>query len=519
MKALIVDDEKLTRSGLLSSIDWHSLGIEDVCEASNGIEGLQKARTEKPDIVLTDMRMPRMDGATMAEKLRETLPDTAIIFMSGYTDKEYLKAAIHLKAVSYVEKPLDTSEVTEAIRLAAKELLEKGLVKRSLTEAITEHGNRLAEIITRAPAPDTFKDISLPDSMHADDYFTSIILQFAGNSDMSLPDIYRTVRDHLNTFFERRRLKEVHIIKENGCLCYFVYGSRTSGDSIPSLCRDIKLSYLQQGLKYIAIGDTVHGIYHAYNSYSSAVILLQEAFFCEAGTILSNSEDLPQSPSIIKDLSPDFQIALESGNRASTDDILKEVRLQFKPPCRLLASQVKDIYYQLFLTLQKAMRHSQMAEIMLKGRQSIWDMVENADSLDILHGELVNCTEEYFEGLSTRDSGSNMVFSIKEFIRHNFQNESLSIKSVSDHVNRSAPYVCTVFKAETGLTLNQYITGYRIERAQEMLSDPRYKITDVAARVGYTDVNYFGKIFKKITNVSPSEFRGSFSSVKESSPS
>ena len=71
MKVLIADDEKLTRSGLISSIDWDSLGIEEVFEASNGIEGLQKARTEKPDIILTDMRMPRMDGATMAEKLRD----------------------------------------------------------------------------------------------------------------------------------------------------------------------------------------------------------------------------------------------------------------------------------------------------------------------------------------------------------------------------------------------------------------------------------------------------------------
>lgn len=519
MKVLIADDEKLTRSGLISSIDWDSLGIEEVFEASNGIEGLQKARTEKPDIILTDMRMPRMDGATMAEKLREILPDSAIIFMSGYSDKEYLKAAIHLKAVSYVEKPLDPSEVTEAIRLAARELMEKGFVKRGLSEAIAERGNRLAEIMTKVPEPDTFNDLLLPGTMHSDDYFTSLILQFAGESSISLPDIYRKAREELSALFKKRRLNEVHILKENGCLCYFIYGDRTSGDNIPVVCEDIKRSYLPQGLKYIVIGDTVHGIGHAYNSYTSAVILLQEAFFCEAGTILSNSEDLPQAPSMIKDFSPDFQSALESGNKEATEAVLNEVRLQFRPPCRLLASQVKDIYYQLFLTLQKAMRHSQMAEIMLKGRQSIWDMVENAGSLDMLHEELSGCTEEYFKGLSNRDTGSNMVFAIKEFIRHNYQNESLSIKSVSDHVNRSAPYVCTFFKAETGLTLNQYITGYRIERAQEMLSDPRYKITDVAARVGYTDVNYFGKIFKKITNVSPSEFRSSFSSARDISPS
>ena len=108
-----------------------------------------------------------------------------------------------------------------------------------------------------------------------------------------------------------------------------------------------------------------------------------------------------------------------------------------------------------------------------------------------------------------------MVVAIKEFIMQNYQNEALSIKSISDHVNRSAPYVCTFFKAETGQTLNQYITGYRMERAQEMLANPRYKITDVASRTGYTDVNYFGKIFKKISGVSPSEYRQNLTSGKK----
>ena len=246
------------------------------------------------------------------------------------------------------------------------------------------------------------------------------------------------------------------------------------------------------------------------------MILLQETFFNKPGTVLSNSDDMSQSPPMIKDFSADYAEALEKGEAGAVDQVLDDIRSQFKPPCRLLVSQVKDIYYQLFLKLQKAARKSQMTEILLKGNNSIWDMVENADSLDLLHGELERCTGEYLDGLSERDTGSNMVFAIKEFIRQNYQNESLSIKSVSDHVNRSAPYVCTFFKAETGLTLNQYITGYRIERAQEMLADPRYKITDVAARVGYNDVNYFGKIFKKNTNVSPSEFRNTLSSEKDS---
>ena len=88
MRLLIVDDEKLTRDGLLSSIDWDLLNITDIIQADDGINGLKMAQMYKPDIVLCDVKMPRLTGIEMAEKLEKILPDTSIIFMSGYSDKE-----------------------------------------------------------------------------------------------------------------------------------------------------------------------------------------------------------------------------------------------------------------------------------------------------------------------------------------------------------------------------------------------------------------------------------------------
>ena len=102
MKLLIVDDEELTRTGVISSIDWQSIGIQEVLQADDGINGIEMARVHRPDIVLCDVRMPRLDGIAMLEQLEEILPDIVPVFMSGYSDKEYLKAAIKLKAVNYI---------------------------------------------------------------------------------------------------------------------------------------------------------------------------------------------------------------------------------------------------------------------------------------------------------------------------------------------------------------------------------------------------------------------------------
>ena len=122
MKLLIVDDEELTRTGVITSLDWASLGIDEVLQADDGVHGLETARLCKPEIILCDVRMPRMDGISMLERLEKFLPDTVPIFMSGYSDKEYLKAAIKLKAVNYIEKPFSISEIETAIR-EARELL------------------------------------------------------------------------------------------------------------------------------------------------------------------------------------------------------------------------------------------------------------------------------------------------------------------------------------------------------------------------------------------------------------
>ena len=121
MKLLIVDDEELTRVGVISSIIWQSIGIDEVLQADDGMNGLEMARMHKPDIILCDVRMPRLDGIQMLEQLETILPDVVPVFMSGYSDKEYLKAAIKLKAVNYIEKPLDPLEIQDAVIFAWKE--------------------------------------------------------------------------------------------------------------------------------------------------------------------------------------------------------------------------------------------------------------------------------------------------------------------------------------------------------------------------------------------------------------
>ena len=116
IKLIIVDDERVTRESLRDYIPWAELGIESVLTARNGTEALTLFESNRPNIVLTDIRMPKMDGIQLAERLREIEPRCKIVFLSGYADKEYLKRAIQLQATSYVEKPIDREDLLVKIR-------------------------------------------------------------------------------------------------------------------------------------------------------------------------------------------------------------------------------------------------------------------------------------------------------------------------------------------------------------------------------------------------------------------
>lgn len=128
---LLVEDEDLTRQGILRQIAWDQLGIEYTLLAEDGRLGLEMAQKTNVDIVLTDVKMPHLDGVKMAFAIRRINPYCKFIFLSGFCDKEYLKAAIELTAVNYLEKPLNLTEVTEAIQHAVQQL-EKEALERKL---------------------------------------------------------------------------------------------------------------------------------------------------------------------------------------------------------------------------------------------------------------------------------------------------------------------------------------------------------------------------------------------------
>lgn len=518
MKLLIADDELLTREGLASSIDWESLGIHQIFQADDGIRALHIAKLHEPDIILSDIRMPRMNGIELVEKLTELLPDTSFIFMSGYSDKEYLKAAIKLKAIDYVEKPLNPEEVRATVVEAINRRQQVLRSRKNEDLLFLETASNLALLLTK-PYKDNSEQIEalakelslylLPESG-----FVTYIVKLQTEEPISV--LIKGVRENLRGFLKNFHLKSVYIRMHAVYHVFHVIGEESTPS--PAALSSIDIFFKEQfrpfGFFAVSRGETVNGIARAYSSYASAVVAIQNSFFFPSGTLLrpDDVKSVTFTSEGFMEVGDDTGIffdALEARDLERCLFFLEGLHEKYHKNYRLLPNQIKDAYYKLFNALNACRQKWKLSadSTGVDSSESVIEYLENCFTYEELHQTLVQRTRLMFERLDSNVPEDNVIFMIKDYIAKHYGSDLLSIKEISDHVHLSASYVCTYFKAQTGQTLNQYLTEYRMEKAMRLLEDARNQIADISAKVGYSNGNYFSKSFKKFTGLTPSKYR------------
>lgn len=524
MKLLIVDDEDLTRDGLIHSIDWNNLGIDSIYEADDGLHGLELVKKYSPEIVLSDVRMPRMDGVEMAKQIREIMPECSIIFMSGYSDKAYLKAAIKLKAISYVEKPIDPDEIRESVREAISNHKSFILSKQSADHNRYDNMFKLALKIIY-PRHDQGTDYKsdmaqLGFSLKNYSSFTTIIIKIVyktkqqstspgANNNNSLSDMeVNHIITQLTPLLKQQKTNLIYGVKQEEYIVAHLFSmDKIQQNILIRILEKFSNAISDSYTHFISIGKTVSSIDKVYDSYNTSIILMYSSFFYSYNTVLYNDTDNIVYTSVLPaELVSKFSDSLLNRNQVKIKQLLDNLKQILTNNKAILVNQVKDSYYKLFLELNEAANHFHIS-ISADSTETILDYISKSSTFYDLHATLEEKIDSFFKSFKDENRDNSTIFLIKEYVTQNYQNESLSIKDISEHVFLSSSYVCTVFKTETGKTLNQYLTEYRIEKAKKLLMDSRYKITDISAKVGYNDGNYFGKTFKKLVGLSPSEFR------------
>lgn len=494
-----------------------SLGIDEVYLGSDGEDGCRQALLHEPDIILSDVRMPRMDGIEMLERIRKNRPDTIFIFMSGYSDKEYLKAAIRLQAVSYVEKPLDRDEVAAAVREAVlrRRRIDEGRRAENVSDTVSASHLALCLTMPYQATAESVRDLSREycRKYGTEEMFRSactLMLQMDERDELS-PDF---LTDLSRMFHDRIRTNHMHMICAERRTNLFVFHifRKESFSNRTVRAEAEQLSGLLPSDKnwYITAGRIVSGINSLYDSYSSAVILLQNSFFYSPRTILISDHDLSDSPvtDSIDELADSLRQALKDADRSKIEALEAQLFAHLDRNKSILKRTVQALYYRIASTILEEARRRQLPGAgIIEKADATTNSLYQCFSLEELHRLLTDMTDRYLSAIENYVPENSSVYLIKSYIHEHYRDPMLSTKEISQAASLSASYACTVFKNETGQTLNRYLTEYRMERAKELLDDPRNNISETAARVGYNDSNYFGKAFKKYSGFSPSEYR------------
>lgn len=534
LRLLIVDDEKNTREGLEECVDWESLDVMVAGKASNGLEALDAVEELLPDLVITDVCMPKMDGINLAQKIRERYPDIRVIFISGYTDLDYLKSAYKCDAVDYLLKPVDIEELEQVIRTVVvavkkqkKEASERLDMEQRLRESMPYLRDKffrrlvLEEIENHAEIEEQLKFLEILLPMQA--YYCAIIVSI---EDVSMQFNMQSQKDrHLLSFSIQNVVQEIierytegfvveWTVKEYVCALKMPETEEEAQILLETTCQEIHNSLVQYMTlrNSIGIGRREHGLYGLPISFRFAQNALSRRMILGSNTLIFSGDSAVETEEVF--LLPQIFYerltnAVLNGDDAHAEQLLREVfellrkteredEIYFRNGCLLIASYI----------ISAAGRFDVKERKILESLAQLHQNVLELSTLDAIQELFLQTTVAICQNIAERQRTrqDNVVEDIKNIIQKRYK-DKLSIEELAKNVFLSPTYVCLLFKQETGQTINSYLTEVRMEAAKKLLLTGNTKILDVAFSVGYQDQKYFCKVFKKYTGVNPSEYR------------
>lgn len=521
IKLLVADDESTTRNGIIKHINWKELGIGIVKEARDGIEAVKIAYDFEPDIIISDIRMPGLNGIEVATKLREKFANCKIIFLSGYSDKEYLKAAIKLSAVNYVEKPIDLMELEEAVQKAVN-LLKEDALNMTFSENINLIKQRLVENLIQSDVKieEGYKLSSLIKSniLKKKSFSVAVINVINQREDINLDKIINTEEfsDIVDKHFEN--VEHVTAFKDNKNFIIILSNDNEGENQIESLKKvldqyieekkvtDIKLFY--------AVGKKVFGIEQIHKSYNSALNIIKKLFFYGYERIIYSKEGLEEGYKIQDDICEEFVKYIGDGKEKEAVFFIESLCFDIKNFTKTSVKDIKNIFLNLTLQLiyEAERRGIYFSEEEQQENRYIWDLISRFNTLEELKEYIIDKISNTFRKFKELQNSCRSIFEVKKSIRKNYADNELSVKCLAEEVFLTPTYLSALFKKETGQNISDYIVEVRIEKSKEFLKNNKLKLHEIARNVGYNDSNYYAKAFKKMEGVTPSEYREKYSS-------
>ncbi|HBE76717.1 MAG TPA: hypothetical protein DDW65_02885 [Firmicutes bacterium] len=536
IRVLIVDDEWMERQGIRNHMDWAAMGMKVVGEAEDGVQGLTLAQQLKPDIVVTDVRMPNLDGIKMGQALREQIPQVQIIIVSGYDDFEYARSAMGIGACGYLLKPVDLEEFRKILLNATERCFQEE--KRQAAEAKIR--SQLAQAIPRL-REQFITELALGAATKPEDLLSFMeLLGLPVESLVYVPIMVaietnpRIVTSHNN---EQTPILELTIQRclmetleeEKNC---WVGRSGVGGlallvllpvDPKPEIWQEVTAQMIE-GLRIkvalwnevrltAGVAEPVRQITEVPAGFRRAVRALEYHVKLGRGqTIFATDVEWtePIDPLDLEPLTNKVMQALRLGDKEVACRETREL-LDFVAKYRPLTSRYAQSVCVGLLTEISRDLYEWSSDLANDPEESgpLWEPLLNFDTIDDLTTWMEGIIGNLTERVGNRHQHKNrwVLDTTCQFIAENYA-RTISVQDIAEYVHLTPNYLSSIFKAEMGVKLVDYLTEVRIERAKKLLNTTTARIYEIAEAVGFPNDSYFGTVFKRHVGVTPAEFRG-----------
>lgn len=534
IKVFLVEDEIVMRNGIKNNIPWEKEGLEFAGEASDGELAYPMIRKIQPDILITDIRMPFMDGLELSELVKKEFPKIKIIILSGYNEFDYAKQAIHIGVTDYLLKPITAAKLLEAVKKVAdvieKEREEAWLIDKYRLEMaenmVLERQRLFKDLVTGTI---NFRDAlergnQVGMDLSASFYQLMLFKLMPAGGAMSYSDQAISCQEAIEERMEDREHTLVFDRGDEGWAFILTGESRQETERGMMDCAAglSELADTYKDIQYFGgIGSCVNRLGDLHLSYEQAGRAFATRFFTQMNRVVSYSqmEDLVHAPDTAIDI---HSVDTSKVNRKTLENFLKQgtvgeaagfVEEYFQNAgeknCRSFLFRqyiIMDCYFCVSTFLEGLGLEMGSLPDRLSDMERV---IRDSYCADRLKEKLVGLFEEAMRLRDGQAAGkySQVLDEAKAFIQDNYAREEISLNAVAAKVNISPSYFSSIFSQEMGVTFVEYLTGVRLEKAKELLMCSNLKTSEIGYEVGYKDSHYFGYLFKKSVGCTPREFR------------
>lgn len=535
IKVFLVEDEMVIRRGIKNSIDWEKEGYIFCGEASDGELAYPMIIKEKPDILITDIRMPFMDGLELCKLVKKELPNIKILILSGYDEFDYAKEAIRLGVTEYLLKPISSGKLLEALNGVSesirREKEDKDQVRKYMEEMRenTEHEKQkffeqmIAGNLSMADALETGKKYEM--NLSAGMYNLLLFRFTLGEENRKSGELLGEAEYAIEKLTERLEyVFEFQRGVEGWAFLLMADNEEQMSERVKELSKD--LEEIMKNYSTIAyfggIGQPVARLRELEESFREAERALAARFTMELNRIIS-VEDIRMAQNV--DTLDDIEIT-SFGEIEKTRTMLE----------KFLNNGAEDEIDEFVDVYINELPEENLKSVLMR-QYIIMDayivMMSFCEKIEGIEGEMQAQSEELKNSMKTiqtleeiknyirmllkkiigvRDTISGRRYSdiieiAKDQIRKTYMSDEISLNTIAAEVGMSPSYFSSIFSKEMGKTFVEYLTEIRMDRAKELLMCSSMKTSEIGYEVGYKDPHYFSYIFKKTQNCTPKEFR------------